>query len=67
MLTPNSYRNADPLNLFEYHFLLKGIGSWIRKSVPSTVTRASFPLSLISLFSHRFFLVLTQQKCSLEL
>ena len=36
MQTPISEHNPGPLNLSLYHLGLKGMGSWIQKSVPST-------------------------------
>ena len=47
-----SYLSPAPLNFLLYHLLLNGDGSWIRKSVPSSVTLQRLPLSLINRFSH---------------
>ena len=47
-----SWRSPGPLNLWEHHRVLKGVGSFVLKSVPSTVMQLQFskapPLNLLS-------------------
>ncbi len=53
MPTATLYLNPGPLDLWEYQVLEKGLGSWILKSVPSTVILQVFHWSLRSLLQKR--------------
>lgn len=53
--TPTSYRMSAPKDLWEYHFELNGVGSWISTWVPSTE-------HLLFSITSKYFCKLTDQR-----